>query len=155
MFQCHSPKSSHPLPLPQSQKDCSTHLCLFCCLAYRVIVTIFLNSIVFDCFYPNVIWWLRGQFLQTLDSWKENYSLGQKKKQTASLCWAVPGLAQNRGSSRGASLLLWNGHCLWAPAVPPWRLQPAGPLSLLPGSGGAIRVGAFFEGRVLRSVFGR
>ena len=44
MFQCHSPKSS-PLPLPQSPKDCSIHLCLFCYLAYRVIVTIFLNSI--------------------------------------------------------------------------------------------------------------
>ena len=43
MFQCHSPKSSHPLP--QSPKDCSIHQCLFCCLAYRVIVTIFLNSI--------------------------------------------------------------------------------------------------------------
>ena len=37
MFQCHSPKSSHLLPLPQSPKDCSIHLCLFCCLAYRVI----------------------------------------------------------------------------------------------------------------------
>ena len=45
MFQCHSPKSSHARPLPQSPKDCSIHLCLFCCLAYRVIVTIFLNSI--------------------------------------------------------------------------------------------------------------
>ena len=45
MFQCHSPKSSHPLPLPQSPKACSIHLCLFCCLAYRVIITIFLNSI--------------------------------------------------------------------------------------------------------------
>ena len=45
MFQCHSPKSTHPLPLPQSPKDCSIHLCLFCCLAYRVMVTIFLNSI--------------------------------------------------------------------------------------------------------------
>ena len=45
MFQCHSPKSSHPLPLPQSPKDCSIHLCLFCCLACRVIITIFLNSI--------------------------------------------------------------------------------------------------------------
>ena len=47
MFQCHSPKSSHllPLPLPQSPKDCSIHLCLFCCLTYRVIITIFLNSI--------------------------------------------------------------------------------------------------------------
>ena len=31
MFQCHSPKSSHPRPLPQSPKACSIHLCLFCC----------------------------------------------------------------------------------------------------------------------------
>ena len=45
MFHCHSPKSSHPLPLPQSPKDCSIHQCLFCCLVYRVIVTIILNSI--------------------------------------------------------------------------------------------------------------
>ena len=45
MFQCHSPKSSHPCPLPQSPKVCSIHLCLFCCLTYRVIITIFLNSI--------------------------------------------------------------------------------------------------------------
>ena len=56
MFQCHSPKSSPSLPLPQSPKDCSIHLCLFCCLAYRVIVTIFLNSIymisiLYWCFY--------------------------------------------------------------------------------------------------------
>ena len=43
MFQCHSPKSSHPLP--HSPKVHSIHLCLFCCLAYRVIITIFLNSI--------------------------------------------------------------------------------------------------------------
>ena len=45
MFQCHSPKPSHPHPLPQSPKDYSIHLCLFCCLAYRVIITVFLNSI--------------------------------------------------------------------------------------------------------------
>ena len=45
ILQCHSPKSSHPLPLPQSPKDCSIHQCLFCCLVYRVIVTVFLNSI--------------------------------------------------------------------------------------------------------------
>ena len=44
MFQCYPPISS-PLPFPQSPKDCSIHLCLFCCLAYRVIVTFFLNSI--------------------------------------------------------------------------------------------------------------
>ena len=41
VFKCHSPKSSHPLPLPQSPKDCSIHLCLFCCLAYRGAVFIF------------------------------------------------------------------------------------------------------------------
>ena len=38
-----TPTSLHPLP--QSPKDCSVHLCLFCCLAYRVSVSIFLNSI--------------------------------------------------------------------------------------------------------------
>ena len=42
MFQCYSVKSSHPCLLPQSPKDCSLHLCLFCCLTYRVIATIFL-----------------------------------------------------------------------------------------------------------------
>ena len=46
MFQCYSLKSSHPCLLSQSPKVCSLHLCLFCCLSYRVIiVTIFLNSI--------------------------------------------------------------------------------------------------------------
>ena len=45
MFQCHSPKSSHPLPLPLSPKVRYTHLCLFSCLAYRVVIAIFLNSI--------------------------------------------------------------------------------------------------------------
>ena len=39
----YSLKSSHPCLLPQSPKVCSLHLCLFCCLAYRVIVTIFLQ----------------------------------------------------------------------------------------------------------------
>ena len=34
MFQCHSPNSSHPLPLPPSPKDCSIHQCLFCCLEW-------------------------------------------------------------------------------------------------------------------------
>ena len=44
MFQCYSSKSSHLRLLPQSPKVC-LFLCLFCCLAYRVIITIFLNSI--------------------------------------------------------------------------------------------------------------
>ena len=45
MFQYYSRKSSHPRLFPQSPKLCSLHLCLFCCLTHRVIVTIFLNSI--------------------------------------------------------------------------------------------------------------
>ena len=45
MFPCCSLKTSHPHLLPQSPKVCSVHLCLFFCFAYRVIITIFLNSI--------------------------------------------------------------------------------------------------------------
>jgi len=45
MFQCYSFTSYHPCLLPQSPKGCSLCLCLFCFLAYRVIITIFLNSI--------------------------------------------------------------------------------------------------------------
>ena len=45
MFQCPSPKSSHPHPLPLNPKVHSTHLYLFCCLTYRVIIAIFLLGI--------------------------------------------------------------------------------------------------------------
>ena len=58
MFQCHSPKSSYPLPLPQSPKDCSIHQCLFCCLVHRVIVTIFLNSIYMRWYTVLVVFFL-------------------------------------------------------------------------------------------------
>ena len=61
MFQCHSPKSSHPLHLPQSPKVCSIHLCLFCCLAYRVIITIFLNSI-YMCYYTVLVFFFLAYF---------------------------------------------------------------------------------------------
>ena len=55
MFQCYSLKSSHPSLLLQSPKVCSLHLCLFCCLAYRVIVTIskfhiYVLGILYWCF---------------------------------------------------------------------------------------------------------
>ena len=45
MFQCYSLKSSHPCLLPYSPKVCSLHLCLFCCFVYKIIITVFLNSI--------------------------------------------------------------------------------------------------------------
>ena len=44
MFQCYSLKSSHPRLLPQSPKSI-LYSCVSCCLAYRFIITIFLNSI--------------------------------------------------------------------------------------------------------------
>ena len=44
MFQSYSLISSQPHLLPHSRKVCSLHLRLFCCLAYRIIVTVFLNS---------------------------------------------------------------------------------------------------------------
>ena len=53
MFQCYSLKSSHLRLLSQSPKVSSLHLCFFCCLTYRVIVTIFLNSI----YMINILYW--------------------------------------------------------------------------------------------------
>ena len=58
MFQCYSLKSSHPHLLPQSPKVWSLHLCLFCCLAYRAIVTIFLNSIYMRLYTVLVFFFL-------------------------------------------------------------------------------------------------
>ena len=40
MIQCYSLKSSHFHLFPESPKVSSLHLCLFCCLTYRVIVTL-------------------------------------------------------------------------------------------------------------------
>ena len=46
MFWCCFLKTSHPCLLPQRPKVCTIHLCLFFYFAYRVIITIFLNSIL-------------------------------------------------------------------------------------------------------------
>ena len=58
MFQCCSLKSSHPRLLPHSPKVCSLYLCLFCCLVYRVIVTVFLNSIYMHYYMIFVFFFL-------------------------------------------------------------------------------------------------
>ena len=63
LFQCHSPTSSHPLPLPQSPKVRCIHLCLFCCLVYRVVITIFLNS-VYICI--SILYWCFSFWLTSL-----------------------------------------------------------------------------------------
>ena len=43
-FQRYSLKSSHLCLFPHTPKACYLHLCLFCFLAYKIIVTIFLSS---------------------------------------------------------------------------------------------------------------
>ena len=60
-FQCYSLKSSDPCLLPPSPKVCSLHLCLFWCLTYRVIITIFLNAI-----YIYTLIYCIGVFLSDL-----------------------------------------------------------------------------------------
>ena len=62
LCQCYSPKSSHSLPLPQSPKACCIHLCLFCCLAYGVIITIFLNSIYIH-YYAVLVFFFLAYFV--------------------------------------------------------------------------------------------
>ena len=62
MFKCYSFKSSHPHLPPLSPKDCSIRLCLFCFLAYRVIVTIFL--IPYIC--VNILYWCFSFWLTSL-----------------------------------------------------------------------------------------
>ena len=60
---------NHPtLALSQSPKDCSIHLCLFCCLAYRVIVTIFLNSIYMHL-YTILVYKLECKSRKSRNTW--------------------------------------------------------------------------------------
>ena len=63
LFQCYSLRTSHPRLLPQSLKVCSVHLCLFFCSAYRVTVTIFLNSI-YIC--VSILYWSLSFWLTSL-----------------------------------------------------------------------------------------
>ena len=56
-FRCYSLRSFHFHVLPQNPKDCSIHLCLFCCSTYRVIITIFLNSIYMS-YYTVLVFFL-------------------------------------------------------------------------------------------------
>ena len=51
MFQCYSLKPAHLHLLSQSPKVCSLYLCLFCCLAYRVVISIFLHSMYYVLIY--------------------------------------------------------------------------------------------------------
>ena len=100
VFQCCSLRSSHPRLLPQSPKDCSIHLCLFCCHAYRVIITIFLNSI-YICVTP----------------WKESYDRPRQHIQKQRHYFANKGSSsQGCGFSCG-HVWMWELDCEegWAP----------------------------------------
>ena len=48
---------------PTESKICSLYLCLYCCLMYRVVTTIFLNSI---CIYVNMLSWCFSFWLISL-----------------------------------------------------------------------------------------
>ena len=79
MFQCHSLKSSHLRLLPQSPKDCSIPLCFFCCLTYRFIVTIFLNSIYMHYYTVLVFFFLI--YFTLYNRLQFHYSLRKKEEQ--------------------------------------------------------------------------
>ena len=61
MFQCYSLKLSHPRLLPHSPNVCSLHLCLFWCLADRVVITVFINPIYIPyklhIYSVNILYW--------------------------------------------------------------------------------------------------
>ena len=61
-FQCYSLILSHPRLLPHNLIVCSLHLCLFCCLVYRIVVTIFLNSI----YMHYILYWCFSFWLTLL-----------------------------------------------------------------------------------------
>ena len=87
MFQCYSLKSSHPRLLPES-KVFSLYLCHFCCLAYRVIITIFLNS-MYMCQYTVLVFFFLAYF--TLYN---QLQFGCGEKGTLLHCWCECKLAQ-------------------------------------------------------------
>ena len=83
MFQCHSPKSSHPLPLPQSPKDCSIHLYLFCCLAHFVIEAIIL-TIPLKLNYTYLNWLISWCY------WKIRSLEKEMATHSSTLAWKIP-----------------------------------------------------------------
>ena len=104
MFQCHSPTSSHPRPLPQNPKDCSIHLCLFCCLTCKVIITTFANSI-----YMHIEYMVKNlPAMQKTQVWCLDWGdIMEKRMATHSsfLAWRIsrteePGGLQSMGSQR-------------------------------------------------------
>ena len=107
MFQCYSLKSSCPRLLPQSLKVCSLHLCLFCCLTYRVSVTIILNSIYMHWYTELVFFFLtyftlynRLNFAHFFYIWIENllfsfskcflFLSGERKRNLKDSCHLLP-----------------------------------------------------------------
>ena len=90
MFQCCSLRSSHPRLLPQSPKVCSLHLCPFCCLTHRVIVTIFLNGIEFLILTSVATCgsWLLGWTLWVWQSSEEqSFMASDGRSQTQTWAW--------------------------------------------------------------------
>ena len=58
-----------PSPSPTKLKSLFLHLCLFCCFAYRIVITVFLNSIyiyIHTYIYINILYWCFSFWLTSL-----------------------------------------------------------------------------------------
>ena len=80
VFQCHSPKSSHPCPLPQSPKDCFKHFwkymlssstCHLNLLSSVSVMSVFLDNVYHTKYLIQSIW-SEGEMRVPLKPWKEN-----------------------------------------------------------------------------------
>ena len=95
MFQCHSPKSSHPHHLPQSPKDCSIYLCLFCCLTYNFMLK--LNGWGIAFMNQQNMWFLEMKPISDKDAMKiieiTRFRIWYE------LCWLMAGFENTNYSS--------------------------------------------------------
>ena len=91
------PPNRPTLSPSHSPKNCSIHLCLFCCLAYRVIITIFLNSI-YIC--VSILYWCFSFWLTSLciigssfiiqrDGIGREFRMGNTCTPMADACWCM------------------------------------------------------------------
>ena len=110
IFQCHSPKSSHPLPLQQSPKDRSIHQCLFCCQESSPTPQFQSNN-------SSALILLNNKTLTSInDHWK-NHSFDFKD-----LCWQVISLLFNTLSGIVIAILPRSKYFLnlWLQSCPQW-----------------------------------